>query len=268
MIAGNDSLKVREVMKKYFTGPGGELVEVVPPDWSSDLTPFRSLVNKGQYRNFAMHLNNLWKKLCRQQVSNLNFNRTSILPMKYLNIVPGGRFREPYYWDSYWTAKGALLCGLTFTVKLMILNMVESIRQYGFVPNGGRIYYTTRSQPPVLTLMVDDYYGYTGNLGFVKEIIGDLENEYDFWLKNRQVKIEGHPSESILFQYRTNITEERPESFIEDNLTAKEAKLHMNRTKEQVFIDITSATESGWDFSSTTCWYFKILFGSINCLDG
>lgn len=32
-------------------------------------------------------------------------------------IVPGGRFREFYYWDSYWIVQGLLLSEMTQTVR-------------------------------------------------------------------------------------------------------------------------------------------------------
>ena len=32
-------------------------------------------------------------------------------------IVPGGRFREMYYWDSYWTIQGLLVSQMKETVK-------------------------------------------------------------------------------------------------------------------------------------------------------
>ena len=48
------------------------------------------------------------------------------------------------------------------TVKGMLLNFMTMVEKYGFVPNGGRIYYTRRSQPPFLSLMVNEYYQATG----------------------------------------------------------------------------------------------------------
>merc|ERR1719199_585487 len=54
---------------------------------------------------------------------------TSRIAVPHPVVVPGGRFNESYYWDSYWIVEG-------------------------FVPNGTRIYYTTRSQPPMLAEMV------------------------------------------------------------------------------------------------------------------
>ncbi|KAL7667553.1 hypothetical protein ACOME3_010630 [Neoechinorhynchus agilis] len=262
--AGNDSAKVKAVVSKYFSDPGSELKEIVPSDWQENLRDIDEQIKDSKYRGFARHLNRQWKLLCREQAKNLNLKRTSFLSMRYPNLVPGGRFREVYYWDSYWTAKGALRCGMTDTVKDMILSMFDSVIKYGLVPNGGRIYYTTRSQPPVLTLMVDDYYEKTKDKEFIRNSIVVLEMEFDFWVRNRTVKIDGQPDDVLLFQYRTNITSERPESFKEDLKTANEAEEKMNRSREQVFIDITSAAESGWDFSSKSWYLRRLLIRSQN----
>jgi alpha,alpha-trehalase len=67
-------------------------------------------------------------------------------------IIPGGRFREFYYWDAYWIIKGLIVSGMTDSVRLMIENFLDLVERFGFVPNGGRIYYSKRSQPPFLTM--------------------------------------------------------------------------------------------------------------------
>ena len=40
------------------------------------------------------------------------------------------------------------------TAKGIIENFLSVVQTYGLVPNGGRIYYLKRSQPPFLTLML------------------------------------------------------------------------------------------------------------------
>ena len=56
-----------------------------------------------------------------------------------------GRFREFYYWDTYWIVKALLHYDMTTTVRGMIENFLMMVKTYGLVPNGGRIYYTKRS---------------------------------------------------------------------------------------------------------------------------
>ena len=43
--------------------------------------------------------------------------KTSLMFMEKPFIVPGGRFREMYYWDSYWTILGLLVSEMHDTVK-------------------------------------------------------------------------------------------------------------------------------------------------------
>lgn len=68
---------------------------------------------------------------------------------KALNFIT-----EFYYWDSYWIIEGLLLCDMPVTVKGMIENFLSMVERYGFIPNGGRVYYLMRSQPPMLIPMV------------------------------------------------------------------------------------------------------------------
>lgn len=55
--------------------------------------------------------------------------------------------------------------------------------RFGFVPNGGRIYYLRRSQPPMLIPMVYEYYKETRDLKFILNIITDLHKEFKFWYR-------------------------------------------------------------------------------------
>lgn len=69
-------------------------------------------------------------------------------------VVPGGRFMESYYWDTYWIIKGLIASDLLQTAQTLIENFVLAIEKYGFIPNGFRQYYLNRSQPPFFSLMV------------------------------------------------------------------------------------------------------------------
>lgn len=69
-------------------------------------------------------------------------------------IVPGGRFREAYYWDTYWIIKGLIVCDLLDTAEEVIENFIIMIESYGMIPNGFRMYFLNRSQPPFFFMMV------------------------------------------------------------------------------------------------------------------
>lgn len=68
-------------------------------------------------------------------------------------------YLEFYYWDSFWVIEGLLLSEMYETSKGMIDNFMDIVNRYGFIPNGGRIYYLMRSQPPLLIKMVSFYLG-------------------------------------------------------------------------------------------------------------
>jgi len=52
--------------------------------------------------------------------------------------------------------KGLISCDMLETAKHIVENFFIMIEKYGFIPNGFRIYYLNRSQPPFLSLMVQE----------------------------------------------------------------------------------------------------------------
>ncbi len=79
---------------------------------------------------------------------------TSLLSVPKDYISAGGRFREMYFWDSYWIMKGLIESGYDDLAKGMLENFIYLFETYGIIPNGNRFYYLSRSQPPVLMEMV------------------------------------------------------------------------------------------------------------------
>ncbi len=112
------------------------------------------------YKEFAKDLHGIWKDLGRKIKAEVGDNQEKF-SLRYLEkpfVVPGGRFREMYYWDSYWTIQGLLVSEMHDTVKGMLSNFVSLIKELGHIPNGNRIYYDRRSQPPLFISMVDIYF--------------------------------------------------------------------------------------------------------------
>jgi alpha,alpha-trehalase len=69
-------------------------------------------------------------------------------------VVPGGRFNELYYWDSYFIMLGLLQDGRKDLARSMADNFIYEMKYYGKIPNANRTYYLTRSQPPFLTSVI------------------------------------------------------------------------------------------------------------------
>ena len=89
----------------------------------------------------------------------------------------GGRFREMYYWDSYFTMLGLQASGRHDLVADMVENFAGLIDRYGHIPNGSRSYYLSRSQPPFFAAMVELQAEREGERALVKRL-PQLEREY------------------------------------------------------------------------------------------
>ena len=72
----------------------------------------------------------------------------------YLTTRSGGRFREQYYWDSFWIVEGLLESELYNIANATLQNFMDELDTIGFIPNGGRIYYLDRSQPPMFIRVI------------------------------------------------------------------------------------------------------------------
>lgn len=241
--------QVIKFVSNNFHPVAHDLEEWSPPDWKEN-PEIIDRIKDSNLKNFASKLNGLWKKLGRKISNEARKNpaRSSLILVPNPFIVPGGRFREYYYWDSYWVANGLLICGMKDTVKGMIDNFIQLVKTYGFVPNGGRIYYTNRSQPPFLIPIVDLYLNHTGDVDYVKSILDVLEKEYSFWRQHRTIEVEiSADRKHNLSIYAADMDTPRPESYYEDVHTAQELP---DDAKPALYQDIASAAESGWDFSS------------------
>jgi len=134
------------------------------------------------------------------------------------------------------------------TAKAMTRNFASIINRYGFVPNGGRIYYTNRSHPPLLASMVYSIYEATDDLDYVREMLPYLEKEFDWWQKNRNFLVQSQRGNTLnIYFHKTSTTLPRPESMWAD-LEASEGL--NDADQKQFFESSASAAESGWDFSS------------------
>uniref|UniRef100_A0AAX7SZB2 Trehalase n=1 Tax=Astatotilapia calliptera TaxID=8154 RepID=A0AAX7SZB2_ASTCA len=248
-------VKLEEFLNTSFDQPGTEFESWAPPDWH-EKPNFLSGIADDKLREWAEKIHGLWKSLGRKVMSN-HPELYSQIYTPHPVVVPGGRFRELYYWDSYWVINGLLLSEMTDTAHGMIQNFLYLVNRYGFVPNGGRIYYERRSQPPFLTLMVESYYQATKDKEFLRAALPVLEVEYQFWMENRSVDLELNGKQHVLNRYYVEVGLPRPESYLDDLELAEGLT---DGKKEQLWMDLKTGAESGWDFTSR--WY--IADGSDN----
>jgi len=213
------------------------------------------------------HIDTLWQILSRKGDTAPKYS--SLLPLPYDFIIPGGRFREIYYWDSYFTMLGLQESHKTELIRGMIKNFAYLIDKFGFIPNGTRTYYLTRSQPPFFSMMIDLLARDDGNTAFIK-YQPELVKEYQFWMRGTD-KLQGGqagfnvvkmPGGEILNRYWDGSDLPREESFKKDVDAAKLTK----QAPGDFYRNIRAAAESGWDFS--TRWFDESgKLGSIRTTD-
>ena len=115
---------------------------------------------------------------------------STLLPLPYPYVVPGGRFREVYYWDSYFTMLGLEADGQHELAVDMLKDFAYEIDKYGHIPNGNRSYYLSRSQPPFFSLMVDLIAQHDGAATYVT-YLPELQAEYDYWMQGEDDVLPG-----------------------------------------------------------------------------
>jgi len=178
---------------------------------------------------------------------------STLLPLPYPYIVPGGRFREVYYWDSYFTMLGLEADGRNDLATDMLKNFAYEIDQYGHIPNGNRSYYLSRSQPPFFALMIDLIAEHNGAATYTA-YLPELQAEYDYWMQGEGDVLPGHAARNVvrlldgtvLNRYWDERNAPRDESYAEDVKTASQSI----RPAGVVWRNLRAAAESGWDFSS------------------
>lgn len=135
----------KDIMYDYgmMKGPKFDLKKFIDANFELPPSPQLNYITKET--DVVMHIKNLWGVLKREPDKQVE--GSSLLPLPYPYIVPGGRFREVYYWDSYFTMQGLKESGETEMIHNMVRNFAFLIDTYGHIPNGNRSYYLGRSQP-------------------------------------------------------------------------------------------------------------------------
>lgn len=197
------------------------------------------------------HIDTLWQVLYRRHDTVSKYSSLLALPNDF--IIPGGRFRETYYWDSYFTMLGLQESHQTKIIQNMIGNFAYMIDKYGFIPNGTRTYYLTRSQPPFFSMMIDLLAKDEGEQVIVK-YQPELLKEYAYWMKGAEKLKPGQAFRNsvrmadgeILNRYWDESDQPREESYKKDVDAAKLTK----QKPGDFYRNIRAAAESGWDFST------------------
>lgn len=194
------------------------------------------------------HIHQLWNVLTRQP----DEAGGSLIPLPNSYVVPGGRFGEVYYWDSYFTMLGLKESGQFEMIENMVKNFAHLIYTLGFIPNGNRTYYLGRSQPPFFSLMVQLLVEIKGKQ-VLKDYLPALQKEYTFWMKgkeqlNKRNIAVNHvvlmSDGTVLNRYWDAFDTPRPESYREDVELA-----HAHAEPQHMYRHLRAGAASGWDYS-------------------
>jgi alpha,alpha-trehalase len=202
-----------------------------------------------QQRDVRAYIRQMWTVL-RRPPDRLAPN-ASLLPLSRPYIVPGGRFREIYYWDSYFTMQGLVQDGQVALVRDMLANIADLISRYGHMPNGNRSYYLSRSQPPFFATMVELLASQDGDK-VLRRYLPQLQAEYDYWMQGMPAPggADRHvvrlKDGTLLNRYWDERAAPRDESFRQDMETARRS----GRPEAEVYRELRAGAESGWDYSS------------------
>lgn len=224
-------------------------------------------------RDLAKHIKMLWTVLKRNPDSSVK--GSSLLPLPDPYVVPGGRFREIYYWDSYFTMLGLKESGEHDLIEDMVQNFAYLITGYDHVPNGNRSYYLSRSQPPFFSLMVELLASIKGDTVYTR-FLPALIRELHYWtaplpgvsyFQGEEINYNKWwigPNNKKIYRYLDTTTRPRQESFYEDSMLYHRVqkmnikkfsydigfRITRNKIPGIIYQHLRTAAESGWDFSS------------------
>ncbi|SIT37355.1 periplasmic trehalase [Paraburkholderia piptadeniae] len=204
-------------------------------------------------QSVTAHIDTLWSVLRRDPDSNAS-PWSSLLPLPRPYIVPGDRFDEIYYWDSYFIMLGLRQSGREDLLKDELDNFATLIDRYGHIPNGNRTYYLSRSQPPFFAQMVRLAAEREGDQVYL-HYLPVLRREYAYWMDGQNQIAPGDayrhlvrlPDGTLLNRYWDDRGTPRDESYREDVVTSQATP---ERNAEDLWRNLRAGGETGWDFSS------------------
>lgn len=263
----------KEIVRKYSqekSKEGFDLKSFVMDNFDLPAPP-PALNYVMQEKDVTMHIQNLWSVLTRE--ADKENPNSSLLPLPKPYIIPGGRFREIYYWDSYFTMQGLKASGQTEIIENMVENFAYLIRTYGHIPNGNRSYYLSRSQPPFFALMVELLASIKGESIYTK-YLNEMEHEYAYWMEGASSLRPGESYKRVvrmkdgtyLNRYWDDEEKPRQESYTKDvetveqkvsdyisnkRFASEEAMQHITDSiRRKTYRDLRAGACSGWDFSN------------------
>ncbi|XP_056174090.1 probable trehalase [Syzygium oleosum] len=234
----------------HLGAAGSDLVYAQPADFVPEPEGFLPRVRNPAVRAWALEVHALWTNLSRRVDDAVRErpDRHTLVPLPGPLIIPGSRFREVNYWDSYWIVRGLLASKMYATAKAIVTNLIYLLEEYGHVLNGARVYYANRSQPPLLNAMIRAIYEKTHDKEFVAKCLPALLKEHEFWTSGfHQITIRDRECSHNLSRYYAMWDKPRPETSTIDKKLA--SNISSTSEKQKFYRELATGGESGWDFS-------------------
>ncbi|KAG6889631.1 hypothetical protein C0992_004522 [Termitomyces sp. T32_za158] len=251
--------EVVQFVDDNFKGEGLELEALVLANFTSD-PAFLNNVSAPIVKAFARTVHGFWNQLIRGTNASTVCSggttgcESSLIPLNHTFVVPGGRFREQYYWDSFWIVEGLIESELFDIVNATLQNFMDELDNFGFVPNGGRVYYLDRSQPPLFIQMLSHYVTASGDHTILRRALPLAEKELKWWDDNRSLQVQSASNVTHkVYRYFVNNSAPRPESYLADYTTANVPNTLNDTQKADLYAELASGAETGWDF--TVRWF-------------
>ncbi len=184
----------------------------------------------------------------------LAIKRGEFIEKPYTVPCIGEGFINFYYWDTYFTNLGLLEINPE-QAKNNLDVMRFFVKKYGFVPNADHL--LDRSQPPLFTRGVYDYYQSTGDVEEVKECYPFMLIEYNFWQTKRATPIG-------LNRYYSELEGDDCRNFYRGVLEGR-----LQRPVQEGVDEVSEGkhllaiAESGWDFNPR----YKTDYSEFACAD-
>lgn len=184
------------------------------------------------------HIRNNWHTTIRNPDEVLPHGIVS-LPKPFTVPCAKDGFTDFYYWDTYFTNLGLMRSGFDYQVENNLDTMLYLVQNLRFIPNANHL--TDRSQPPLFTRGVYDYWKHTENDEVITKYIDGILIELSFFEHDRKTACG-------LNQYGCHAINNGlllQSGLIERvglHIDGEEARIAMTR-------DLLAIAESGWDFN-------------------
>lgn len=135
------------------------------------------------------HIESHWAELHRHHTE----DHGTLVGLPFPYIVPSAepestfQFEEQYYWDSYFMALGLTEKKYQMLVEGMLENLIFLYKRFHLIPNASRMYFTSRSQPPLLTSFIFHVYDtYDKDEAWLSEHMKVAREEYEnVWMNHK-----------------------------------------------------------------------------------